>query len=182
MTSDKLSLSIKGNRPGTAEIEELRRSLEEYRKEKDREITFSSALRERIDDIPLLVNHFLEQAASALHKPVPTVPRELYTLLATYHFPGNIRELRNAIERAVVMGNGKTIMPEDLPIADALPKFAGLKVGLTLDEALNEFKKEFILLNLRHTGGNRSKASKVMDIQRTFLSRLITRYDIRDLA
>jgi len=102
--------------------------------------------------------------------------------MVNYTWPGNIRELRNAIERAVVMGDGKAIMPEDLPITASLPKFAGLKVGLTLEEALNAFKKEFILLNLNHTGGNRSTAAKVMDIQRTYLSRLITRYDIRDLT
>ena len=139
-------------------------------------------LRERLEDVALLVDHFLaifkkETGLSGL-----TISEAAMDKMSRYNWPGNIRELRNAIERAVVMGNGKTIMPEDLPIADALPKFAGLKVGLTLDEALNEFKKEFILLNLRHTGGNRSKASKVMDIQRTYLSRLITRYDIRDLA
>jgi Nif-specific regulatory protein len=80
------------------------------------------------------------------------------------------------------MGDGVTIKPDDLPITATLPKFAGLKVGLTLDEALNEFKKDFILMTLKHTDGNRSKAAKIMDIQRTYLSRLITRYDIRDLA
>jgi DNA-binding NtrC family response regulator len=51
---------------------------------------------------------------------------------------------------------------------------------LTLEEALNQFKKEFIILNLRHTGGNRSKAAKVMDIQRTYLSRLISKYDLKE--
>jgi len=139
-------------------------------------------LRERLEDVALLVNHFLgvfkkETGLSSL-----TISEAAMDKMSRYNWPGNIRELRNAIERAVVMGNGKTIMPEDLPITASLPKFAGLKVGLTLDEALNEFKKEFILLNLRHTDGNRSKAAKVMEIQRTYLSRLITRYDIRDLA
>jgi Nif-specific regulatory protein len=80
------------------------------------------------------------------------------------------------------MGDGKTIVPEDLPITASAPKLAGLRVGLTLDTALNEFKKEFILLNLKNTGGNRSKAAKIMDIQRTYLSRLITRYEIRNMA
>ncbi len=102
--------------------------------------------------------------------------------MASYDWPGNIRELRNAIERAVVMGNGKSIVPEDLPITASLPKISGMRVGLTLEEALNEFKKAFILLNLKHTGGNRSKAARIMDIQRTYLSRLITRFNIRDLA
>jgi Nif-specific regulatory protein len=53
-------------------------------------------------------------------------------------------------------------------------------VGQTLEEALNQFKRDFIILNLRHTGGNRSQAAKIMDIQRTYLSRLISKYELRD--
>ena len=139
-------------------------------------------LRERLEDVVYLTEHFLEVFKKETGLSNLTISESAMEKMSRYNWPGNVRELRNAIERAVVMGNGKTIMPEDLPIAASLPKFAGLKVGLTLDEALNEFKKEFILLNLKHTGGNRSKAAKVMDIQRTYLSRLITRYEIRDLA
>jgi Nif-specific regulatory protein len=79
------------------------------------------------------------------------------------------------------MGNGKEILPEDLPIGNTRANYPGLQVGLTLEEALNQFKKEFILLNLKHTGGNRSKAAKVMDIQRTYLSRLISKYSIKEI-
>lgn len=139
-------------------------------------------LRERLEDVSFLAKHFLDVFKKETGLSGLTISEAAMEKMSLYNWPGNIRELRNAIERAVVMGNGKTIMPEDLPIAASLPKFAGLKVGLTLDEALNEFKKEFILLNLKHTGGNRSKAAKIMDIQRTYLSRLITRYEIRDLA
>jgi Nif-specific regulatory protein len=76
------------------------------------------------------------------------------------------------------MGNGGAIMPEDLPQFAAKPSYPGMKVGLTLKEATDMFKKEFITLNLRHTGGNRSMAAKTMNIQRTYLSRLISRYDL----
>jgi Nif-specific regulatory protein len=139
-------------------------------------------LRERLEDVPPLANHFLELFKKETGLSGLTISQAALEKMVNYTWPGNIRELRNAIERAVVMGDGKAIMPEDLPITASLPKFAGLKVGLTLEEALNAFKKEFILLNLNHTGGNRSTAAKVMDIQRTYLSRLITRYDIRDLT
>ena len=139
-------------------------------------------LRERLEDVSFLAGHFLDVFKKETGLSGLTISEAAMEKMSLYNWPGNIRELRNAIERAVVMGNGKTIMPEDLPIAASLPKFAGLKVGLTLDEALNEFKKEFILINLKHPGGNRSKAAKIMDIQRTYLSRLITRYEIRDLA
>jgi Nif-specific regulatory protein len=139
-------------------------------------------LRERLEDVPLLVAHFLDVFKKEAGLSALNISNAAMDKMTHYDWPGNIRELRNAIERAVVMGNGKTILPEDLPITPSLQKFSGLQVGLTLDEALNAFKKEFILLNLQHTRGNRSKAAKIMDIQRTYLSRLITRYEIRDLA
>ncbi|MBW2334723.1 MAG: Fis family transcriptional regulator, partial [Deltaproteobacteria bacterium] len=93
-------------------------------------------------------------------------------------WPGNVRELSNALERAVVMGNGQEILPEDLPIWGPKASHPGMQVGLTLKEAMEDFKKEFISLNLKHAGGNRSKASKVMDVQRTYLSRLISKYQL----
>ena len=139
-------------------------------------------LRERLEDVPDLALHFLDVFKKETGLAGLAISEAAMEKMTNYAWPGNIRELRNAIERAVVMGDGKLIRPDDLPIAGSQPKQTGLKVGLTLDEALNEFKKEFILLNLKHTGGNRSKAAKIMDIQRTYLSRLITRYDIRDLA
>ena len=95
-----------------------------------------------------------------------------------YDWPGNVRELANAIERAVVMGNDKEILPEDLPITGPRASQPAMELGLTLKEALDKFKKDFILLNLQHTSGNRSKAAKIMDIQRTYLSRLISKYGI----
>lgn len=139
-------------------------------------------LRERLEDVADLTLHFLEVFKKETGLSDLKISETAMEKMSQYTWPGNIRELRNAIERAVVMGDGKTIVPEDLPITASKPKLAGLRVGLTLDEALNEFKKEFILLNLKNTGGNRSKAAKIMDIQRTYLSRLITRYEIRNMA
>ena len=137
-------------------------------------------LRERLEDVADLTLHFLEVFKKETGLSDLKISETATEKMSQYTWPGNIRELRNAIERAVVMGDGKTIVPEDLPITAS--KFAGLRVGLTLDEAINEFKKEFILLNLKNTRGNRSKAAKIMDIQRTYLSRLITRYEIRNMA
>ncbi len=99
-------------------------------------------------------------------------------LMVEYDWPGNIREMKNALERAVVMGNGKQILPEDLPAFACTTQYPGLEVGLSLKEATDLFKKEFIVINLRHTEGNRSRAAKTMKIQRTYLSRLIAKYGI----
>jgi Nif-specific regulatory protein len=138
-------------------------------------------LRERKEDIPLLADHFLSVFKEETVMPKLTISRSAMEKMVQYDWPGNIRELRNAIERAVVMGNGREILPEDLPIHSARTHYPGLQVGLTLEEALNQFKKEFILLNLKHTGGNRSRAAKAMSIQRTYLSRLISKYDVKGI-
>jgi Nif-specific regulatory protein len=138
-------------------------------------------LRERKEDIPLLAEHFLSIFKEETVMPNLTISKAALDKMVQYDWPGNIRELRNAIERAVVMGNGKEILPEDLPIANTRHSYPGLQVGLTLEEALNQFKREFIILNLKHTSGNRSQAAKTMDIQRTYLSRLISKYDLKDI-
>jgi Nif-specific regulatory protein len=138
-------------------------------------------LRERAMDIPLLAEHFLELFKEEMVIPHLTISKAAMDKMVQYNWPGNIRELRNAIERAVVMGNGREILPEDLPIGNTRANYPGLQFGLTLEDALNRFKKEFIILNLQHTSGNRSKAAKVMDIQRTYLSRLISKYELKEV-
>jgi Nif-specific regulatory protein len=137
-------------------------------------------LRERKEDITPLVSHFLEvfrneRGASSLEASQKAMEK-----MMGYDWPGNVRELRNALERAVVMGNGRSVEPEDLLISASKTQYPGMQVGMTLEDALNAFKKEFILMNLEHTGGNRSRAAEIMDIQRTYLSRLISKYDLRE--
>lgn len=139
------------------------------------------ALRERKEDIPLLAEHFLEIFKQETGFPDLTVSEKAMEKIVEYDWPGNVRELKNALERAVVMGNGQEIVPEDLPISRSKKAQPGLEVGLTLKEALDRFKREFITLNLKHAGGNRSKAAKVMDVQRTYLSRLISKFNIHDI-
>jgi Nif-specific regulatory protein len=138
-------------------------------------------LRERVEDIPLLAEHFLSVFKEETINPNLVISKAAMEKMVQYNWPGNIRELRNAIERSVVMGNGKEILPEDLPINTPKKNYPGLQIGMTLEEALNQFKKEFIILNLKHTSGNRSKAAKVMDIQRTYLSRLISKFGLKDV-
>ena len=139
------------------------------------------SLRDRREDIPLLVDYFLRIFKQETGHPNLKVSEEAMKKMIEYDWPGNVRELRNALERAVVMGNGQEILPEDLPISRQKAVQPGLEVGLTLKEALDRFKKEFITINLKHAGGNRSKAAKVMDVQRTYLSRLISKYGIQEI-
>ncbi|MBW2028076.1 MAG: sigma-54-dependent Fis family transcriptional regulator [Deltaproteobacteria bacterium] len=139
------------------------------------------ALRERKEDIPILANYFLNLFKEEKGVKELRISEAAMRKMMEYDWPGNVRELRNAMERAVVMGNEREILPEDLPISGERLGQPGMEVGLTLKEAIDRFKREFILLNLRHTGGNRSKAAKIMDIQRTYLSRLITKYNLEDI-
>ncbi len=135
-------------------------------------------LRERMEDIPLLAQYFLDVFKKERGLSNLTISKKAMDYMLLYDWPGNVREMKNALERAVVMGNGIEILPEDLPNLSSNPKYPGLEVGLTLKEAIDSFKKEFITLNLKHTGGNRSMAAKSMSIQRTYLSRLISKYNL----
>src|SRR5881275_1509479 len=92
-------------------------------------------LRERQDDIPLLVRHFIQQFARRMGKAVDTVPTETMNALVRYHWPGNIRELQNLVERAVILSTGPILkVPlQDLQVAQPAPA-AGRKIE-TLEEA-----------------------------------------------
>jgi Nif-specific regulatory protein len=138
-------------------------------------------LRERKEDVPLLARHFVDIFKQERGLPNLTVSKNAMDKMLQYDWPGNVREMRNALERAVVMGNGLEILPEDMPIPILKPSHPGMRVGLTLEEAMNSFKKEFITLNLRHTGGNRAKAAKILGIQRTYLSRLVSKYNLQKM-
>jgi Nif-specific regulatory protein len=138
-------------------------------------------LRERRSDIALLAQHFLQIFKQESGYWDLKISEKAMAKMSEYNWPGNVRELRNALERAVVMGNGKEIMPEDLPISGPATGQDALELGITLKEAEGRFKKEFIALNLKHTHSNRSQAAKIMGIQRTYLSRLISKYSLQDL-
>jgi len=138
-------------------------------------------LRERMEDVIPLAEYFLNLFREEMGISGLTISKEALIKISEYHWPGNIRELRNAMERAVVMGNGQTILPEDLPIATTKPAYPGFEPGITLQEAVDRFKKAFITLNLKQTGGNRSRAAGILNIQRTYLSRLISKYKISDI-
>ncbi len=137
-------------------------------------------LRERREDIELLARHYLELFKRERGLLDLVISEAAMNRMLQYEWPGNVRELRNAVERAVVMGNDHEISPEDLPIAPQPRTMPVPAIGLSLKEAVDQFKKELIIANLRHTGGNRAQASKILGIQRTYLSRLISRYGIQD--
>ena len=138
------------------------------------------ALSERRGDIAVLAEHFLREYSSDRGLKKMKISSEAMKAMLSYDWPGNVRELENAIERAVVMGDGNNIMVNDLPIGKTDVGFqGGMEVGMTLKDAQDLFKKEFLKKTLAYTHGNRKKAAEIMEIQRTYLSRLISEFDLR---
>jgi DNA-binding NtrC family response regulator len=122
-------------------------------------------LRERTEDIPRLVSHFLHRAAETLGISVPAVSAEAMRLLQSYRWPGNIRELSNAIERATILGRNGMLLPAHLDIAGG----AGAAPVFNLDE----LEKQAIDRALAATGGNRTRAAKLLGIsERTLRNKL----------
>jgi len=131
------------------------------------------ALRERREDIPLLVEAFLKKCAEANHKEVRGMAETALALLMDHAWPGNVRELENVIERAVTLARGEKILSDDLP-----PAIQGMRGDRrVLDEAadrilpLDEVEKEYILRILEKTGGNKYQAAQMLGIDRKTLYR-----------
>jgi Nif-specific regulatory protein len=137
-------------------------------------------LRERREDIGVLAKYFLHKYTSDRGLRKREFSSEAIKAILSYDWPGNVRELENAIERAVVMGDGEKIAVADLPIGKTDSGLqSGVEVGMTLKEAQDIFKKEFLTKTLAYTHGNRKKAADIMGIQRTYLSRLISEFNLR---
>ena len=166
------------NRPIERDVEEGRFREDLYYRLNVVQIHMPS-LRDRKADIPLLAKHFLEAFKKERGLPGLELSAKALDRMVVHDWPGNVRELRNAIERAVVMGNHREILPEDLPIEHRKQRIVDLTAaGTPLKEAVDLFKKEFIRATLKKTGGNRSRAAGLMGIQRTYLSRLLSKYDL----
>jgi len=130
-------------------------------------------LRKRKEDIPTLASHFLQKFNREMKKKISSINLAALEIFLTYHWPGNIRELQNVLERAVVLAPGNTITPDLLPPQLSQKGKEEISPGITLEDALKKFKKEFISQTLSLTKNNQSKAAKLLGIQRTYLNRLI---------
>jgi transcriptional regulator with PAS, ATPase and Fis domain len=128
-------------------------------------------LRDRREDIPLLANHFLEKYARELGRGVRGISREALRLLSGHDWRGNIRELSNAIERAVIFAAGEEIVPADLPdpVRAATPRDP--EYAANLREATAEFERAHILRVIEESGGNKRKAAKLLGLGVTSLYR-----------
>ena len=135
------------------------------------------SLRERPDDIPALVDNFLDLFATEYGQQKKEIAEEALRMLQRYSWPGNIRELKNVLERLVIMTPSKTIAPGDIfmPEATGSDYFS----FSTLKDAREAFEKDFIIKKLDENAWNISKTAEVLDMERSNLHRKIKAYDIR---
>jgi transcriptional regulator with PAS, ATPase and Fis domain len=132
-------------------------------------------LRQRKEDIPLLVEHFLRKYTDQMGKHVPGVTNGAMRALLNYEWRGNVRELENVIERAVIFADDRPISVQDLPFA---PGNASDDVGEELKEALREFERQHIIASLRRHNYDKSEAAKYLSIGISSLYRKLDELEI----
>ena len=137
-------------------------------------------LRERLSDIPLLAEHFLNHYAAKNHRTFKGIVPQTMDLLMQYSWPGNVRELENVIERAVIMARGDRIETEHLPrsINDRASAATGHSPILPSGRSLKEVEKEMILKTLDDMSGNRTQTAKILGISRRTLQLKLKEYGV----
>jgi len=144
-------------------------------------------LRERKADIPVLINHFLRTFNKSKEKKIKGLTHEVMNYLTEYHWPGNVRELQNLVEMLVVMKGNGTIGLKDLPDKIRLnSEKAGGKIssieisddGIGLNETIGQFEKDLLQKALLKSGGVKSRAAKLLNLNRTTLVEKLKRYNI----
>lgn len=129
-------------------------------------------LRERKEDIPLLVRHFLNTFSKDLKKKVTHVSNEAMRILMDYSWPGNVRELENVIQRGVTLCRGETVVPDDLPsLITRANSRSFLDRAHEKGRTLEDLEDEYIREVLAEVGGNRSRAAEILGIDRKTLYR-----------
>ena len=137
-------------------------------------------LRERIEDIPVLAEAFLIQFSEKYNKTKKELSKETMELLINYPFPGNIRELKNILERATILSKGKTIQPEDLPPSICKSSPYSMKMEVEIGSSIEEMEKELIIKTLSKVGGHREKAAEILGISVRALHYKLNKYNIID--
>lgn len=142
-------------------------------------------LRDRPGDTELLAEHFRQRFVAKVGRPIDGFTREALDLLRNYDWPGNIRELQNTIERAVILSRGDRIAAEDIRLSRLGGEIAAAADPAPVGPAefralpLEELEKQHILGTLEHTDWNKSRAAQILGIERSTLDRKLKRYRVR---
>jgi two-component system response regulator HydG len=138
-------------------------------------------LRERMEDIQLLTDHFLKLYAEKYQRRIAGVSQSAYQRLFGHPWPGNVRELQNVIERAVLLAKGERIEPLDLPFDNGGPAGSATTArswDIPPNMTLEDIEKVVIERTLQRTGGNKQKAANLLGIYRPRLYSKIKKYKI----
>jgi two-component system response regulator PilR (NtrC family) len=141
-------------------------------------------LRQRKEDIPALVNHFVDRYARENDKPVRGLTPDALQALMDYDWPGNVRELENVIERGVVLSTegviGRDLIPDHVRSTPSfhVPHIAVPPEGISLREVIADFERRLIESTLESTGGVQKEAARLLGLKPTTLNEMIKRYGI----
>jgi two-component system response regulator PilR (NtrC family) len=147
------------------------------------------ALRERVEDIPLLADHFVVRFATGMGKTISGISGAAMTCLQAYAWPGNIRELENAIERAVALERSPSILVESLPeqVRGAATQAAGAAApsenfpdnGFDLEQHVQHIEREYIAEALKRAGGVKVKAAELLGMSFRSFRYYMKKYDLK---
>jgi two-component system, NtrC family, response regulator HydG len=132
------------------------------------------ALRERTEDIIPLAEHFLQRYASKYKRPVNALHESLVQQLVQYEWPGNIRELQHAMERAVILSQGKTLLPKDVFVKNPVQEQQQMNTGYNLEE----MERNIITQAMKKCNGNITEAARELGLSRAALYRRLEKYNI----
>jgi transcriptional regulator with GAF, ATPase, and Fis domain len=137
------------------------------------------ALRDRSEDIPQLAEHFLSKSSRKCNTKLKELSKEAKACLVKYDWPGNVRELENAIERAVVLGSGNVILPEDLPETILEAGWTSPDEPAKYHRSVKETKRQVILQALHQAHGSYLEAAKALGIHPNSLLRLMRNLNVK---
>ncbi len=135
-------------------------------------------LRERREDIPHLIKHFLEEFSRKFLRPLPHITPQANQILLDYDYPGNVRELKHAIERAVILSRNGLITEKDLPEEMLSNSKKPVIIDSSLRKNISSYEREFILSVLKKTGGKKVEAARLLGISRKSLWKKLKEYNI----
>ena len=136
-------------------------------------------LRERLDDLPLLAEEFLQRYTAKYGKSIRGISQAAFAVLSHYDWPGNVREIESAIERAVLFCQDEQLGPRDLPDHVQDPRPGVFKCQIPPYFTLDEIEREAIEQTLERTGGNIKKTAQILDLHRPTLYRKLRRYGLK---
>jgi DNA-binding NtrC family response regulator len=133
-------------------------------------------LKDRREDIPLLVHHFLQKFANQIGEPIRRFSSDAMRILMTHTWPGNVRELENAVEHALTMGSGEILGAEDLPASVTSPERDIVEEAVLDNSTLAEVERRYILRILEKMDGHQIRTAQVLGIDRRTLYRRLRQY------